>query len=278
MSGFLHAFLTRRLWIHLLIILMFLIVLIFGIKILLDVKTRQNKQVRVPNLIGFHLTEIKGYLADKQVEYIISDSISDPYIERGVVVEQSPDSGMLVKPGRTIYLTINSVIKPQIPVPPLRDLTLRQALAKLKVYGLELDSVIFRPAECSNCVLSARHNDEELNSGSRIEKGAAIVLVVGAGEGSDEMPVPSVLSKSLEEAKLKLMNAGFNVGLIIFESDIKTGEDSAMSKVYRQIPGSDIDKSYRLGKSVDIYLTLDSNKIEDSLLNDTNAAPADTIP
>ena len=74
------------------------------------------------------------------------------------------------------------------------------------------------------------------------------------------------------------MNAGFNVGLIIFESDIKTGEDSAMSKVYRQIPGSDIDKSYRLGKSVDIYLTLDSNKIEDSLLNDTNAAPADTIP
>lgn len=255
-----------------------MVVIIIAVKVLLDVKTRQDESVNVPSFMGFHLSELEGFVSDKNLKYVVSDSISDPYIERGVVVEQSPDSGMQVKPGRTVYLTINSISKPQISVPPLRDLTLRQALAKLKVYGLNLDSVIFRPAECSNCVLSARYNNEELSSGSRIDKGAAIVLVVGAGEGSVELPVPSVLSNTLDNASLKLMNAGFNVGLVIFENDVKTSEDSLMSKVYRQIPASDSNKTYRLGRSVDIYLTLDSNKLRDSVLNDTNSVSADTIP
>lgn len=50
-----------------------------------------------------------------------------PAYEGGIVLDQLPEGGVEVKPGRTVYITINSFRQKMVPVPYVAGRSLRQA-------------------------------------------------------------------------------------------------------------------------------------------------------
>ena len=70
-----------------------------------------------------------------------------------VVLDQLPEKGVEVKPGRTIYVTINSFSQKRVPVPYVAGRSLRQAKNMLEIAGLEIAELVYRPDMATNYVL-----------------------------------------------------------------------------------------------------------------------------
>jgi len=239
-----------------------IVVGIFGLSMFFDSYTKHDEFVEVPNFEGFHYTEIESYLNDKNLGYFISDSVFNSEMPRGVVIEQQPEAGALVKPGRKIYLTINSVIPPSVLLPELKDFTVRQVVNKIPTYGLKIDSIIYKPAECDNCVIGVLYKGKEIQTGTRIEKGKSITIIVGQGIGNERLNIPYLYELSLGAARNKLNSLGLNLGYVEFDTTVNNADDSIQAFVFAQYPKYDTVNMLRQGQAIDLILTLDSNKLE----------------
>ena len=245
---------------------------IFGISVFLDTYTKHDEFIEVPDFKGFHYSEVDEYITDKGLRYQITDSIFDPSQPGGIVLDQIPAEGELVKPNRKVYLTINSVIPPSVILPELRDITVRQVVSKIKSYGLKVDSLVYKPAECDNCVIGVLFEGEEIEPGTKIEKGRSITLIIGEGIGTQKVDIPYLYRLKLDEVKSKLNSNGLNMGFIEYDTTILTLDDTMNAFVYKQVPAFDTNKVVRQGKAFDLYFTLDSNKvtIKQLITSDTN--------
>jgi len=215
----------------------------------------------VPDLSGYHYTEVTDFVADKELVAIIADSVNDFNEPRGVVVDQHPRPNDLVKPGRKIYLTINATTIPKVALPELIDLTLRQARARLQSYGLKVDSLVYKPSECSRCVIGVMFNGERIQPGEEIEKGEGLTLVVGAGMSDETIPTPILIGMSKEEVELKLFDVGLTMGVVRYDETVTNSADSTSAKVFKQFPAAEEVQEINLGKSIDVILTTDSTKL-----------------
>ncbi|MFT4752516.1 MAG: hypothetical protein ACI85Q_000047 [Salibacteraceae bacterium] len=268
---------SKSLWISLVVMLIIVIGAIFGVSVFLNDYTKHDEFVEVPAFEGFHYSEVDGFISDKDLSYEISDSIFDPFKPRGIVLEQLPKAGELVKPNRKVYLTINSVVPPSILLPELRDITVRQVLSKIETYGLKVDSLIYRPAECDNCVIGVIHNGAEVLPGTRIEKGSSVSLVIGEGIGSERIAIPYLYKRTLAEVRVLLIASGLNVGYYEFDTTTQTNADSLKAFLYRQIPAYDTINEVRQGQAFELFFTLDSNKIHqiELIQSETNSIKID---
>ena len=108
-----------------------LIALFFFWKISLDVYTKFNRNISVPDFSDIHVDDLDSAFKKNNLRYIIIDSIFDNRKEKGIVVDQSPKPNFEVKKNRRIYLTINSLQRQRVYFPDVFDLTLRQAVKKI---------------------------------------------------------------------------------------------------------------------------------------------------
>ena len=235
---------------------------IFGVSVFLDDYTKHDEFIEVPTFVGFHYSEVVGFISDKELSYEISDSIFDQTKPGGIVLDQLPHSGELVKPNRKVYLTINSVVPPTILLPELRDITVRQVMSKIESYGLRVDSLIYKPAECDNCVIGVTYKGQEILTGDEIEKGSALSLIIGEGIGNEKIAIPYLYTKNFEEVKQTLNALGLNVGYYEYDATIQSSEDSINAFVYKQSPNYDTTNTVRQGQAFELFFTLDSNKVE----------------
>lgn len=257
---------SKAFWLNLLIAAVISAVGIYFFLNFLESYTRHGEYVDVPDFKGFHKTELKNFVADKPITFEVIDSIYDIDQPRGVVIDQNPAAGDSVKPGRKIYLTINSVLPPMVRVPEIRDMTLRSAVGRLNAYGLKVGEIIAVPSECNNCVVDVELEGESLESGSMVKEGTVIDLITGAGMSSENIPLPNLLGMALPEASRTLKLNGLNTGLIEYDSTVISGDDTAAAQVFQQYPEPTHDAEIQIGSSIDIQLTIDSNKLEEFLL------------
>jgi beta-lactam-binding protein with PASTA domain len=150
----------------------------------------------------------------------------------------------------------------------VKDASLRQAMLILKSNSLNFGKVIYKPDYASNAVLYAELNGIQIETGGKLRKGSYVNLIVANGLGSEEMPVPSLIGLTLEEARLVLTENHITIGALIYDSDAMT--DSTTAFIYRQTPDVydelDNPSMIHMGQSIDIWLTLNSDKIKlDSL-------------
>ncbi len=241
----------------------------------LDSYTLHDVGISVPDLSGFHYTEVNAFLNDKELIAVIADSINDFEKPRGVVVDQHPLPEDLVKPGRKVYVTINALVPPEVSMPELTDLTLRQAKARLQSYGLGVDSLIYKPSECSRCIIAVLYGNERIKAGTTIRKGDKVRLIVGAGPGDVLIPIPVLWGKELEEVDNDLFAMGLTVGVVRYDSTVTNAVDSAQAKVFMQLPEPGADAQINLGSDIDVFLTADSTKIPDPELLESDSLNID---
>ena len=219
--------------------------------------TSHGKTIKVPSFSGVKLADLNKFVSDKNVRYLVIDSIYDTKSPKGTVIKQEPELGSEVKEGRIIYLYVTSVLPPSIQMPKLIDRSLRQAIAMIVTYGFKLGTVKFVPDQCANCVLDQMVKGKKIEPGTGIAKGTVINLVVGQGLSDEEVGVPCLSGLSSSEAAGKLAEASLSVGLVSYDEP----KDSASSKVYRQSPSCGKQTVIKMGRSVDLFLTADKNKI-----------------
>lgn len=220
----------------------------------LDSYTHHGEGIIVPDFSHIKTEELDRFISDKNLKYHIVDSVYNTKVPAGVVIKQDPEKKSLVKQNRIIYLTVSAKLPPLVKMPNLVDASLRQALALLESYGLKAGKREYRPDPCVNCVLEQSIRGEKIEAGKMIPKGSVINLVLGKGQGSEQISIPCVIGLTHQEALEKIAENGFNKGTITC-IDCKTNAAKEKAKVYKQHPACSSDIGIQPGSTIDLYLT-----------------------
>lgn len=144
----------------------------------------------VPDVHRMGVTEARRVLSDCNLMTEVVDSVYDSEVDRGAIVEQVPPAGSRVKPGRTVYLTINAYSPRQITLPELVGTSVRQARASLESLGFKDIREVRVPSDYRDLVLAIKSMGVSLRAGTRLPLNSSIVIEVG--EGFNEAAIDSL--------------------------------------------------------------------------------------
>lgn len=184
--------------------------LVIGVLYWLDSWTAHGHVSRVPDVKGLTYTEALTQLRDNGFDVELTDSVYNRHARPGVVVEQNPKVNSKVKPGRTIYLTINAFQPKHVTLPTIRDVSLRQARSILEGLGIENIREVRVHSEFRDLVLGVKLNGRELSAGARVPVTSTITLEIGSGLSddtltNDELSVSSELDSADDDTDLELL-------------------------------------------------------------------------
>ena len=246
---------------NLLLAFALVVVLIVGSMIFLNIFTKHNQELSVPDLANMSVEEAQLVAAEAGMRIDVTDSAFVKRMKRGAVYRQNPVPGSKVKQGRRISLTINAVNPRQITMPDLIGYSMRQAKAELLSRGLVLGKLIYVQDMATNNVLRQLHNNMEIGPGEMIDSEAVIDLVVGLNSRDNRTFVPYLAGLRNLSAVEAVHDHSLNIGRLRFDDTVKDYEDSLNAVVYRQTPEANDSISVMMGESVNLYLTLDHSKI-----------------
>ncbi|MFZ9660904.1 MAG: PASTA domain-containing protein [Chitinophagaceae bacterium] len=217
--------------------------------------TNHGDYLKIPEVKGKKLDEAVKLLEEQGFEVYIQDSIYQDTTPPLTVVKQFPDPDATVKVNRTVYLTITRAFAPQIDMPNLIGMSFRNAEMELRNKGLKLGDTIYVPDIAKNAVKDQQINGQPVKTGTKILMGSVVTLVLGAGIGGEEIPVPELIGMPYSEATALLDANGINIGVVLLDEDLK---DTLQGFVYWQNPARFNDQNklnrIRMGEMIDIRL------------------------
>ena len=175
----------KAVWFNLLAMLIVITGLFIGLWFSLDNYTMHNIEVTVPNVKGMNLYQAKKTIEQQGLSAVVADSGYNKTFPAGTVLEQVPANDRKVKPGREIYLTINTTRTPTLQLPDIADnSSLREAQARLKALGLKLSPSEYVDGE-KDWVYGVKYKGKNVFGGDRIPLGAELTLQIGSGHFDD---------------------------------------------------------------------------------------------
>lgn len=262
MKQFIKKITEKPLWVNMLAALGIVLILIILFFSLLGWFTGYGNITKVPSVTGQEVTAATQLLEQAGFEVEIQDSVYVDSIPRLAVVRQTPEADATVKSGRTIYLTVNRMIPPQVEMPSLIGYSVKSAELYLQSLQLKMGTITYKPDIARNSVLEQLYNGVAVKEGDKVPLGATISFVLGSGLGGNEMDVPNLVGMTLSEARSYLSSLSINVGAIVAMGNIR---DSATAFVVRQSPdylsellddaGNRMPNKIRQGQVMDMYIS-----------------------
>ncbi len=251
---------SKRLLKHGVIILVGVVSLAACSHFILTWATRHDARRTVPQFESLLLHDAERLAKSHDLNLVINDSLYAPIYAGGTVLDQLPEQGSVVKPGRSIYITINSTQQKMVPVPYVAGRSLRQAKNMLDIAELTIARLIYEPDLATNYVLAQSYDDRPIEKGSEVSApiGSGITLYVGMQ--ADKMAViPKLLGLTLKDAKSALWESGLNVGEVKLEKGIDLS-----NQTLARVDAQDIfaEEEYPLGSEVSISLTLVDDRLK----------------
>jgi beta-lactam-binding protein with PASTA domain len=246
---------------HLLAALIIVIALIAGAVIFLDVATKHNQELQVPDLSNMTVDEAKAEAGLNDMVIEVTDSVFVKRMKRGTVYRQNPAPGSKVKSGRRISLTINAVNAKRITMPNLVGFSMRQAKAELLSRGLVLGRLIYVQDMATNNVLRQLYDNNEIAPGTMIDSESVVDLVLGLNGYDFVTYVPDVVGLKCMSAVDAVHDNSLNITSLKFDRSVKEYDDSLNAKVYKQLPEPSDSIHVNMGSEVTLYLTTDENRI-----------------
>ena len=184
----------KKILIHLGLICFISILSALGILWYLKIYTNHDSDL-------IEVTDLSGQNSDYALEYLknnglvgeVTDTVYKDGVEKLAVINQNPAPGMMVKPGRKVYLVININSIPMVSVPDLANKTslsqARNILIRkhLKVGKLTEQISSFVKSKNDQPILAQYYKgtNEPINPGTMVERNSVIDLVVGVYGFSD---------------------------------------------------------------------------------------------
>lgn len=218
--------------------------------------TNHGESITVPNLEGVHMEDIDDFLTQRSLRYEVNDSTFTEDYPPLTIIKQYPKPGSRVKENRKIFISVNRVKPPTVPVPELLDRSLRNAEAVLKSNELKRGKIQYKPNPFHNLVLEMQIEGEKTMPGELIPKGSTIDLVVGDGYARSTFDAPNLLGRDLEEAQFIILGSNLQMGLITVAGDTSDQEDII---VFKQAPRP--GNRVKLGDPVDLWIAPKSDTL-----------------
>lgn len=207
---------------------------------LLPVYTRHGVAIPVPDVMSKSFEEAATAVRDAglEPEEVV---LRKPNLPRHVVIDQNPKAGWTVKPGRRIYLTVNSGDTTTVVVPKLEAISVREATNRISIRGLVLGDVLpdSIPSLHANTITK-----QVPEAGKRVDPGETISLWYSTGLGQKSVLVPTVVGMRADSARVFLLDMRLRSVLI--------GATSEELIVSRQSP--DPGTSVREGSEIRLHL------------------------
>lgn len=256
-KGFFSNWIVR----NLLIALFLVVVLVVGAMVFLNVVTKHNQELIVPDFSNMTVSEAEYAAQQAGMRVEVTDSVYAKRMRKGAVRDQNPSPGARVKEGRRISLTINALNAKKVTMPNLVGLSMRQAMAELQSRGLVLGKLIYVEDLATNNVIRQLRGNRQIEPGRTVETETIIDLVVGLNPDSDASTfIPDVTGKRYLTAVDAVHKQSLNIRILKFDESVKNYDDSLNAVVYRQAPEPS-PEPITLGNDVSLYLTVDPERI-----------------
>lgn len=168
--------------------------------------TKHGQTDQVPRLVNMSYSSAVEKLHSLGFNVEIKDSVYFEDVRPGVVVDQFPATGAIVKPGRKVYLYINSVHPKEVIVdqssgrgPAMKEWSKRQAQAQLQELGFKKISIEYVHGTTDR-VLRVTANGKTVNKMQKVPLNAKIVIVVYDNNRSSAASQPVVTANDTTQA------------------------------------------------------------------------------
>ncbi|MBR2235134.1 MAG: PASTA domain-containing protein [Prevotella sp.] len=180
-KNFFRKLASKRLWLHLLGMVVVMVLLVLGLQWWLLSYTHHGEGIEVPDLYGMDYRKALTMVEEQGLQLMANDSTYIKQMPAGSIVVQSPAKGMAVKEGRTIYVTINSLTIPRVRIPDLIDnCSYREAQARLQQLEFRLLPPKLIDGE-KDWVYGIQWEGHNVKAGDMIARESQLTLVIGNG-------------------------------------------------------------------------------------------------
>jgi eukaryotic-like serine/threonine-protein kinase len=190
------------------IVVMLIVVFFFSY---LPRATNHGETITVPNIEGMQIKDLDNFLGSKDLRYEVNDSSYSSELPPLAVLKQYPHAGAKVKEGRKIFISINRLNPPTVPVPNLVDGSVVNADAVLKSNELKRGRIVEVPGPF-NVVKEMKYKGAHIEPNVRVPKGSVIDLVVMSGHGGSAFTMEDLTGQEFEDAKFYVLGANLNLG------------------------------------------------------------------
>ena len=189
-----------------------------------------SNKIDTPSLLGKTLEEAEEEAAKLGLKVeMISEEPNSKYAE-GTISKQEPTEGVKVNEGETIKVVISKALAETVSVPSVEGMKLTEALELLESKNLQ-EAVEYEFTDQEEDIILS----QSPAAGESVEERSIIKLKVSRGPEEILEMVPSLVGKSLEDAKANIGN--FKVGELSYNED-KSKKDGV---VLSQIPKADTE-------------------------------------
>lgn len=166
----------------------------------------RGREVEVPDLSGLGESEAERLLAGAGLEMEVDSRRFSPLVPLGMVLEQSPLAGSLVKQDRRVRVRV-SLGEREFAVPEIRGASLRSAQLQLVERGLMFGSTLYAhtPEGESGTVLF------QTPAPGETESDPAVNVLVSLGPDDEYYVMPVLTGRSISEARRIVGDAGFRL-------------------------------------------------------------------
>lgn len=199
--------------------------------------TRHGVSIAVPDAKNLPYDQAVRVLERRGLQPERGSGPYDPSLPRDVVVEQTPNAHQQVKPGRRIYLTVNSGETPRLRMPNLENLSRRQAVNQIEAHQLRVGQVRVDPipSPYENTVTRQRPAP-----GDTIQHGTEVNLWISPGQGESFVDVPDVRGIPFPQADSLLLLRHHLRSVLVNDTSGLGGEEGLRVTEQRPRPGTSV--------------------------------------
>jgi hypothetical protein len=164
--------------------------------------TRHDVSIQVPSVESLPYEKAEARLSKRDLQVQRQVGRYNPNVDTGIVVDQTPLPRSEVKPGRRVYLTVNSGEIPTVRLPDLTGMSVREARNRVTSLGLDVGAVQEDPipSPYANTITK-----QEPSPGDSLQEGNPVDLWYSTGLGDTQVEVPNVVGQTLEVARQFLL-------------------------------------------------------------------------
>lgn len=197
---------TRTFWLGFAGMLVGLLVLLLLFNsILMPGYTRQNASTTVPELRELSYDDAVRLASQHRLRPQRRDQPYNPAFERDAVVDQNPAPNSHVKPGRRIYLYVNTGVERSVAVPNVLTLSESRARTSLRQLGFSEVTIQNETRPSPNAGTVTRQVPE---AGTIAPLSEPITLYISIGPGDESVEIPDVRGLSADAAVAELEGVG----------------------------------------------------------------------
>jgi len=240
--------------------------------------TRHDVSIQVPNVENVPYEQAEAQLSKRDLQVQRQVGRYNPNVDTGIVVDQTPLPTSEVKPGRRVYLTVNSGEIPTVKIPDLTGMSVREARNRVTSIGLDVgavneDSI---PSPYANTITK-----QEPSPGDSLQEGSPVDLWYSTGLGETEVDVPNVVGRTVEGARAFLLQRDLRsvvVDTSMTDPDSASGEteEASESTLFVRRQGRPPGSPVQAGTEIRLFTTDDAERADSlrrALLDTTGTDP-----